>query len=432
VFAALSRVLAAGLAVAAASPALARDRPGTPNDVYAARCPDSVRPNVGPGDICVQLHNTATESVKFAAEWTINGELQNDPVGAKLHVTCLNSFLVPNLHCNAAIAMGYPEQMAMLASVTVPQGIRFSGLAYDVQYCFRFEAIDADGVVSEIWSERVCVQTPPPPPLPQAPTNVHATLLPAESGIGVPGPEKPPRLLIEWEADDAAVGWYLVQRFDKVWAPGRELERGQIGPALNTSHDEIIQTTPQDVAAHPFGAQFRVCAENATGEACSAPASSSNWTGTVERPNPGATGIEHPNAGEQDTNRPVPTTLPTGADQVGRPGGGFGTGMSGQNNGHSSACAPGYVWRVARAEDFVCVTPAARGRIRQENTQGPRHVIPTGAYGPNTCAAGYVWREAYQGDVVCVTPAARAIARQENADGPSHTADKDEVFRAPR
>jgi hypothetical protein len=250
-------------------------------------------------------------------------------------------------------------------------------------------------------------------------------VLPAESGIGVPGAGSPPRLLVEWDADDASVGWYLVQRFDRGWGPQREPERGQIKPALNTAHEETIATTAQDVAAHPFGVQFRVCAENVTGETCSAPASTSNWTGTVERPNPDATGMVNPTQAQSDTRRPGAEVLSPQAEngQVGRPRGGFGTEMS--VSSHGPPCKPGFVWRRARADDFVCALPFAAGRVAQENAEAASHVDPAGAYGPNSCAAGYVWREAYRDDIVCVAP-------QANADGLSHRADAGPESRDPR
>ena len=81
-----------------------------------------------------------------------------------------------------------------------------------------------------------------------------------------------------------------------------------------------------------------------------------------------------------------------------------------------AACKPGFVWRVARPQDPVCVTPAARSRTARENAEAASHVNPAGAYGPNTCASGFVWRAAFTGDVVCVTPEARTLARQENSE----------------
>jgi hypothetical protein len=78
-------------------------------------------------------------------------------------------------------------------------------------------------------------------------------------------------------------------------------------------------------------------------------------------------------------------------------------------------CASGFVWRVARPSDLVCVTPESRARVAEENRTAAARVQPGGgAYGPNTCRSGYVWREAFGGDLVCVTPQVRALVVQEN------------------
>lgn len=89
--------------------------------------------------------------------------------------------------------------------------------------------------------------------------------------------------------------------------------------------------------------------------------------------------------------------------------------------GAQSACASGYVWREASAEDHVCVTPASRLQVRRENHFAAQYVNPNGVYGPTTCISGYVWREAYSGDVVCVTSERRAQVRRENAEAAAHT-----------
>jgi hypothetical protein len=88
----------------------------------------------------------------------------------------------------------------------------------------------------------------------------------------------------------------------------------------------------------------------------------------------------------------------------------------------SPNCASGYVWRVARPDDLVCVTPAARQRVAQENQAAASLVDRGGDYGKNSCIIGYVWRDAFEGDGVCVTPAARDLAAQENQQGPSRRA----------
>ena len=81
----------------------------------------------------------------------------------------------------------------------------------------------------------------------------------------------------------------------------------------------------------------------------------------------------------------------------------------------ASTCSPGYVWREARPNDLVCVTPGSRARVAEENRTASTRVQPGGgAYGPNTCRGGYVWREAFSGDLVCVNPEIRTLVAQEN------------------
>jgi hypothetical protein len=81
----------------------------------------------------------------------------------------------------------------------------------------------------------------------------------------------------------------------------------------------------------------------------------------------------------------------------------------------ADACASGYVWREARPTDHVCVTPASRDRVGQENRNASQRWDSAGAYGPKTCVQGYVWREAFQGDTVCVSPARRTEVKKENS-----------------
>lgn len=78
-------------------------------------------------------------------------------------------------------------------------------------------------------------------------------------------------------------------------------------------------------------------------------------------------------------------------------------------------CLSGYVWREAREDDHVCVTPQSRQHAAQENRLAVARRQPDGGtYGPETCISGFVWREAYDGDTVCVSPAARARVKEEN------------------
>ena len=85
----------------------------------------------------------------------------------------------------------------------------------------------------------------------------------------------------------------------------------------------------------------------------------------------------------------------------------------------SDVCASGYVWREARPTDHVCVTPASRALVKQENRSAPQRWT-AGAYGSHTCKQGYVWREAFKGDDVCVTPERRDQVHEENRVAKSH------------
>lgn len=87
-----------------------------------------------------------------------------------------------------------------------------------------------------------------------------------------------------------------------------------------------------------------------------------------------------------------------------------------------SRCAAGFVWREARATDYVCVTPDARARVARENSLHSQRVAPTFAAGSAPCLSGFVWREAFVGDRVCVQPASRTLAARENEMGPSRVA----------
>jgi hypothetical protein len=82
-------------------------------------------------------------------------------------------------------------------------------------------------------------------------------------------------------------------------------------------------------------------------------------------------------------------------------------------------CKSGYVWREARPDDHICVTPESRSVVAEENAAASSRVNPEGAYGPNTCVSGFVWREAFNGDAVCVTPERRQAVLEENVAGPS-------------
>lgn len=78
-------------------------------------------------------------------------------------------------------------------------------------------------------------------------------------------------------------------------------------------------------------------------------------------------------------------------------------------------CKAGFVWRLARPTDHVCVTPATAQQVIADNLATKDRYNPSGPYGPYTCVQGYVWREAFPEDLVCVTGATRQQAWDDNA-----------------
>jgi peptidoglycan hydrolase-like protein with peptidoglycan-binding domain len=84
----------------------------------------------------------------------------------------------------------------------------------------------------------------------------------------------------------------------------------------------------------------------------------------------------------------------------------------------ADACVAGYVWRLARPTDHVCVTESTREQVIADNTEGPSRVDPNGQAGPNTCIIPYVWRKAFPGDMVCVAPPVHDQAQHDNAEAP--------------
>ena len=94
----------------------------------------------------------------------------------------------------------------------------------------------------------------------------------------------------------------------------------------------------------------------------------------------------------------------------------------------ATACKVGFVWREAYGGDVVCVTPATRSQAQADNAAAASRVDPAGAYGPDSCIAGYVWREAIPSDHVCVTPDIRSQTAADNAAASSRVAGPDDCI----
>ncbi len=80
----------------------------------------------------------------------------------------------------------------------------------------------------------------------------------------------------------------------------------------------------------------------------------------------------------------------------------------------SGTCKDGYVYRLIRNSDKVCVPPASKAQADADNAAADSRKL-VNVYGADACAVGYVWREAFSGDHVCVTAAVRSQAQADNA-----------------
>ena len=94
----------------------------------------------------------------------------------------------------------------------------------------------------------------------------------------------------------------------------------------------------------------------------------------------------------------------------------------------SDACQVGFVWREAFTGDHVCVTTAVRSQAAADNAAAASRVDPGGAYGPDSCVSGFVWREASPTDHVCVTVDVRTQAAADNAAASSRVAGADDCI----
>lgn len=71
----------------------------------------------------------------------------------------------------------------------------------------------------------------------------------------------------------------------------------------------------------------------------------------------------------------------------------------------AGGCPQGTVWREAVRCDYVCVSPATRSQVWNDNKTNPSE----------TCPTGLVWREATPMDHICVDPKTRSQTWYDNA-----------------
>jgi hypothetical protein len=89
-------------------------------------------------------------------------------------------------------------------------------------------------------------------------------------------------------------------------------------------------------------------------------------------------------------------------------------------------CISGFVWRGVTPNDHVCVTPQIRTQVQTDNRAAVDRRASTQGnmdcqFGKRClqenvpCKPGFVWREAVPQDFVCVTPATRQQVQDDNS-----------------
>ena len=288
-------LLAGGIDVFAAP----QDRPATPTDVAVYHCS---RQQEFPPKICVSFKNAATEPVGFWFEWTRNGDKLPSTL-AGYDAQCLQGSLYG---CDALNWFGGPTAYAPKVRYTTDRewafGFVLVNLDYDTDFCFRFKAVNKDGIVSENWSEWRCANTGGVPVIPSPPKAPVVTLMQATSGLRTPGEGTPWRLLVEWEKDlSDKVGWYEIEREGN-------LGTGSIAETIRQEADKPTEVMIPLVSDRNYPItnerkfRVRVCAANPAMRKCSGWGANLVFTSTVAEarestsrstvPTPGSTRFE--------------------------------------------------------------------------------------------------------------------------------------------
>ena len=76
-------------------------------------------------------------------------------------------------------------------------------------------------------------------------------------------------------------------------------------------------------------------------------------------------------------------------------------------------CPPGYAWRNAGRQDWLCVDPLEARRIAWENRNAAAKAVRE-ADGTYRCPPGLVTRGVWKGDDVCVEPARQELIHRMN------------------
>jgi hypothetical protein len=253
----------AGLALT--QPAVARDRPGTPNQQSLTVCnwlPFNYRPL-----LCGIFHNTASENVRFEMEVTRNGApftigpatMTCNPNGGHKIPGGNGTYAQDEICWHPAEAYQRDKDVAH-GGIDWPYTF-VNPADFNTAYCVRFRARrTSDQVVSELWSNWACTKTPAQPSAPSLPafsTTFQGSQMQSKPVNAAPGQTVQ---LLPQQMEVSATS--MVGMTDYV------ITVTQLGTANKFSGHSTDGTYWYKVDPQYGAVNVEVCANNASGRAC--------------------------------------------------------------------------------------------------------------------------------------------------------------------
>ena len=232
--------------------AKADDPPATPNylTVGLVGNPLGVVPKLQ-----VTFRNNATVPVGFALEVTANGEIVTQP-DVSLHVQCVSNR--PDWSCALDWWQNPDGGGPFLSGPDTTQAFWWDDAQFDTLYCFRVRIFTSDDPAADNWSKQACKQIPAKPPVPMAPIDVTDTLSPSAEQLAWRQPDFAVVAAFELEASETGANqWRHVESLVPI-NHGNESQQASVELSVRAS--QLLPLLLKD---------YRVCAANVSGRACS-------------------------------------------------------------------------------------------------------------------------------------------------------------------
>ncbi|GEM_PF-6349890 len=250
-------------------PAVARDRPGTPNQQSLSVCA-WLGPQYHPL-LCGIFHNTASEEVRFEMEATRNGAPYSiDPAAMTCNpnggrkVPGGNGIYAQDEICYHPAESYHRDKDVNHGGIDWPYTF-VNAADFNTAYCVRFRARrTSDQVVSERWSNWACTRTPIQPPAPSLPafsTKFDGSQMQSRPVNAAPGQtvQLVPQQMEVAATPTLAMTDYVIT----VTQLGNSNATANKFSGHSTGGAYTYKVDPQYVAVN-----VEVCANNASGHAC--------------------------------------------------------------------------------------------------------------------------------------------------------------------